>query len=83
MRLYQKVVQPHIVNINTEGSMSDGNYNRSLLPYNNYQSGLRAGRAQMRALAVNAFKHWLDLNFPTYTPERKAQALREYESYLS
>lgn len=32
--------------------MSDGNFNRNLLPYNNYQSGLRAGMARTKAKAM-------------------------------
>lgn len=40
--------------------MSDGNYNRNLLPYHDYRSGLRAGRAQAKQLAIAAFKEWLD-----------------------
>ena len=39
--------------------MSDGNYNRNLLPYHQYQSGLKAGRAQMHTLAIRAFRQWL------------------------
>ena len=39
--------------------MSDGNYNKNLLPYHNYQSGVRAGRAVMKTLAVRAFQNWL------------------------
>ena len=39
--------------------MSDGNYNRNLLPYKPYESGLRAGRAQMREKALKAFTAWL------------------------
>lgn len=39
--------------------MSDGNYNRNLLPYRQYQSGLKAGRAQMHTLAIRAFRQWL------------------------
>lgn len=35
--------------------MSDGNYNRALLPKNELSTGLRAGRAQMRAKAEAAF----------------------------
>ena len=35
--------------------MADGNYNRNILPYHNYQSGYRAGRAAMRRLALEAF----------------------------
>lgn len=40
--------------------MSDGNYNRNLLPYKPYESGLRAGRAQMREKALKAFENWMD-----------------------
>lgn len=35
--------------------MSDGNYNRALLPKNELAAGLRAGKAQMRVKAVEAF----------------------------
>ena len=41
--------------------MSDGNYNRNLLPYHNYQSGLRAGQAAMRHRAVEAFARFLGM----------------------
>ncbi len=40
--------------------MSDGNYNRNLLPYRQYESGLRAGRAQARTTALRAFSQWLE-----------------------
>ncbi len=40
--------------------MSDGNYNRNLLPYRQYESGLRAGRAQARTIALRAFSQWLE-----------------------
>ena len=36
--------------------MSDGNFNRSLLPHTPFQSGLQAGRSQGRMHAINAFK---------------------------
>ena len=36
----------------TKKIMADGNYNRNILPYHNYQSGYRAGRAAMRRLAL-------------------------------
>lgn len=39
--------------------MSDGNYNRSHLPYHPYLSGLKAGRAQMKQIAIEAFACWL------------------------
>ena len=35
--------------------MSDGNFNRQLLPKTELSSGLRAGKAQMRVKAEQAF----------------------------
>jgi hypothetical protein len=35
--------------------MSDGNFNRQLLPKTELSSGLRAGKAQMRVKAERAF----------------------------
>ncbi len=40
--------------------MADGNYNRNILPYHQYLSGLKAGKAQERALAQRAFSRWLE-----------------------
>ena len=51
--------------------MSDGNFNRSMLPYNNYQSGNRAGRAQMKALALEAFEKWCAESFPDLDEEAR------------
>lgn len=39
--------------------MSDGNFNRNLLPYHPYLSGLKAGRAQMKSIAIEAFTQCL------------------------
>ncbi|MBP3228521.1 MAG: hypothetical protein J6M53_07075 [Bacteroidaceae bacterium] len=36
--------------------MSDGNYNRNLLPYRDYQSGFRAGRAQTLTRALETLR---------------------------
>lgn len=36
--------------------MSDGNFNRQLLPHTPYQSGLQVGRRQMRQRAVDALR---------------------------
>ncbi|MEG1860208.1 MAG: hypothetical protein RR206_00770 [Bacteroidaceae bacterium] len=36
--------------------MSDGNFNKALLPHTNYQSGIRAGKAMMRKLAIESFE---------------------------
>lgn len=32
--------------------MSDGNINRNILPYTQYQSGLRAGQSRMKSLLL-------------------------------
>lgn len=52
--------------------MSDGNFNRNLLPYKNYQSGLRAGKAQMKIRAIAAMKQCLaDLETMVSEEQRK------------
>ena len=44
--------------------MSDGNFNRSLYPSTPYASGLKAGRAQGRQWATEAFAQWLRMTWP-------------------
>ncbi len=63
--------------------MSDGNYNRNLLPYNNYQSGVRAGEARMRTLALNAFEKILETHGLNKNKEEKQQLLTEFRSILT
>lgn len=85
--MHNRLMHPPCYNIiiNSERGkrMSDGNYNRNLLPYHNYQSGVRAGKAQMRMLAVKAFEQWYDAAFPDTPPCDKARAKQDFESYLS
>lgn len=52
--------------------MSDGNFNRALLPHTPYQSGLSAGKSmtRMHALAV------LDELLPTWFPTDNAEQLQ-------
>ena len=52
-------------------SMSDGNFNRQLLPKTELSTGLRAGKAQMRSKAEHALKEILDEYFPNITPEQR------------
>lgn len=40
--------------------MSDGNYNRNILPYNDYRSGVRAGRSSERMHAVRMFAELIE-----------------------
>ena len=44
------------INILINRIMSDGNFNRQLLPKTELSSGLRAGKAQMRVKAEQAFE---------------------------
>ncbi len=60
--------------------MSDGNYNRNLLPYHNYQSGVRAGKAALRQLAVDELRRQVKELRPDLTTdevERRAAIMRE------
>ncbi len=60
--------------------MSDGNYNRNLLPYHQYASGLRAGKAQMHTKALTAFRQWLEDE--GYSKEDAEKALLKLRTYL-
>ena len=40
--------------------MSDGNFNRNLLPYHNYTSGVRAGRASALQRAMSILSYLLE-----------------------
>lgn len=62
--------------------MSDGNYNRNLLPYNNYRSGLKAGMAQMKTRAIAAFAAYLEQQHPEATAEELAAAKALFASLL-
>jgi hypothetical protein len=52
--------------------MSDGNFNRALLPKNELSAGIRAGKAQMRAKAEQAFIDTLAKFFPELSEGLKA-----------
>ncbi|MCD8285079.1 MAG: hypothetical protein LUC86_04515 [Prevotellaceae bacterium] len=51
--------------------MSDGNYNRSLLPHTPYESGLRMGRAIARRQALEAFRRYIRQANPSLTNEEE------------
>lgn len=53
--------------------MSDGNFNRNLLPYQNYQSGLRAGKAMGKTKALEALESVLNqTTLPLSTDDKNA-----------
>ena len=62
--------------------MSDGNFNRALLPKNELSAGLRAGKAQMRTKAEQAFKDVLDTHFTDATQEQKEAAFADFKRHI-
>lgn len=44
--------------------MSDGHFNKCFLPHNQFQSGLRAGKALGRMKAIEVFRGFLDQTMP-------------------
>lgn len=60
--------------------MSDGNYNRNLLPYHNYQSGVRAGKAVLRQLAIDELRRQIEElrpDLPAGEVEERVARMRE------
>ena len=62
--------------------MSDGNFNRNLLPSHSFQSGVRAGRAVMKTKALAAFSKWLVNQSYSLTDEQIREAKSEFRRYL-
>ena len=62
--------------------MSDGNFNRSMLPSNSYQSGVRAGRSQMRIKAIQLVEELLQEELATLDEEKRAQLLQLFRQRL-
>lgn len=62
--------------------MSDGHFNRALLPKNDLSAGLRAGKAQMRTKATEAFAQILSESMPTLSETERAQLLVRFQQLL-
>ena len=62
--------------------MSDGNFNRQLLPKTDLSSGLRAGKAQMRMKAEKAFDQVLDTFLLGEVNEKKQAMKHMFTSLL-
>lgn len=56
--------------------MSDGNFNRALLPKNELSAGLRAGKAQMRTRAEQALRT-VTAEFLPDAPEELRQQMHD------
>ncbi|MEE0521091.1 MAG: hypothetical protein UDK36_06855 [Bacteroidaceae bacterium] len=62
--------------------MSDGNFNRQLLPKTELSSGLRAGRAQMRMKAEKAFDNVIETFLSGEANEKKQTMKQMFMSLL-
>ncbi|MDO5482941.1 MAG: hypothetical protein Q4F47_07890 [Bacteroidaceae bacterium] len=62
--------------------MSDGNFNRQLLPKTELSSGLRAGKAQMRVKAEKAFDEVINTFLEDESKERKEAMKQAFMNLL-
>ncbi len=62
--------------------MSDGNFNRALLPKNELSAGIRAGKAQMRTKAEQSFVETIDHFLPDLSTEQKQKMKEEFMNHL-
>lgn len=62
--------------------MSDGNFNKALLPKSELSAGIRAGKAQMRTKAEKAFESIIDNFFPDIESGRKEEMKATFMSKL-
>ena len=62
--------------------MSDGNFNRALLPSTPIASGIKMGKQQMKAKAVLAFRETIKEKFPTLTDEELQDIVMYFSSKL-
>lgn len=63
--------------------MSDGNFNRALLPHTDYQSGVRAGRAAERTLAIETLKDVLAEQLPRLEEDELDRVVSEFRLKLA
>lgn len=62
--------------------MSDGNFNRALLPKNELTAGIRVGKAQMRTKSEQAFQETIEHFMPEMAEEVKREMREEFMSRL-
>jgi hypothetical protein len=62
--------------------MSDGNFNRALLPHTPYASGLKAGKSMMKTRAVEVFREWLRNHCPELSEEQQMEQLEAFRKSL-
>ena len=62
--------------------MSDGNFNRALLPSTPYRSGIKMGQQQLRAKADIVLPQMLKEKFPTITDEELQNFMTEFRKRM-
>ena len=62
--------------------MSDGNFNRALLPSTPYRSGIKMGQQQLRATADTVLPQMLKEKFPTITDEELQNFMTEFRKRM-
>jgi len=62
--------------------MSDGNFNRALLPSTPIASGIKMGKQQMKTKAIAAFRDTIKEKFPTLTDEELQDIVMFFSSKL-
>lgn len=62
--------------------MSDGHFNKCFLPHNQFQSGLRAGKAQQRMKSVEAFQRFLEDIMPELDPATRKSYTDSFKQEL-
>lgn len=63
--------------------MSDGNFNRALLPHTPYASGMKAGKQIMKMKATELFKEELSRLCPTLDDESIKREAEHFEHKLA
>ena len=63
--------------------MSDGNFNRALLPHGGYASGVRAGQAAERKRSVAVLERLLEEKFPEFKEEERLQVVRRFKEMIA
>ena len=63
--------------------MSDGNFNRALLPSTPYRSGVRMGQQQTKAKAIESLRLALEQAEPPLSEEQKDAITKSFELILT
>lgn len=63
--------------------MSDGNFNRALLPHTPYESGLKMGKAMARKCAAEVFADFIRKKHPDLSEQEIKKMSDEFSTLLA